>query len=455
MSDFNKSFPSIERIKQRAKKLRKELGITHSEALNKISTELGFPNWQALQRELGKAGEKSAVYKVKVGLDSPQIKIIANKKLLTQLGVEFSTFEITETGLKKSIIDATQSVRAHFELEGFHVYSDQIQGPENKIVKKATLVSNEQLTNSKVSLYRPKTKQGDPRMWFRELPSFASSEDEIGIIIHNDSAYLINFNIVSIKESLEQLGSKVGEFIRQYRDARDSIANELLLKLKVLAKEPFPTQRKGDTGIGYTLETMLGIVANSSKKPDYKGIEIKSGRAAKTRTTLFAQVADWSISPCKKSAEILDKYGYARDEDFKLYCTVSTLRENPQGLSFRYEENKDDLQEWYKKSDLVAVWPGKLLRKRLREKHAETFWVEATTEIIDGLEYFQLVKVTHTKSPVTSQLLPLIQAGTITMDHLIKRSGETNRVSEKGPLFKINKRDLNQLFPLPVNYSLN
>ena len=199
---------------------------------------------------------------------------------------------------------------------------------------------------------------------------------------------------------------------------------------------------------------MLGIPANSSKLPDYKGIELKSGRGHKTRTTLFAQVADWSISPCKKSAEILNKYGYEREGDFKLYCTVTTRRENTQGLSFIYDQTTDQLQEWHNKMDFVAAWPGDLLRKRLKEKHAETFFVEAKSETINGVEQFQLLKVTHTKSPILSQLLPLIQSGVVTMDHLIKRSGKNNRVNEKGPLFKINKRDLELLFPQPITYSL-
>jgi len=204
----------------------------------------------------------------------------------------------------------------------------------------------------------------------------------------------------------------------------------------------------------YTLETRLDIPANSSKQPDYFGIELKAGRGVRTRTTLFAQVADWSKSPCKKSAEILNKYGYERNEDFKLYCTLSTQRENSQGLSFIYDQSKDELQEWHNKKDLVAVWPGDLLRNRLKEKHAETFWIEAKSKVIGGVEHFQLLNVTHTKSPIISQLLPLFLSGVITMDHLIKRSGKTNRVSEKGPLFKINKRDLDLLFPEPRIYSL-
>ncbi|WP_249268237.1 MvaI/BcnI family restriction endonuclease, partial [Vibrio harveyi] len=107
----------------------------------------------------------------------------------------------------------------------------------------------------------------------------------------------------------------------------------------------------------------------------------------------------------------------------------------------------------YNDKELVAVWPGNLLRNRLKEKHAETFWVEATSEVVDGVEYFQLKRVTHTRSPVASQLMPLIQDGVITMDHLIKRNTK-GKSGEKGPLFKIKKRDLQLLFPEPVSYEL-
>jgi len=167
---------------------------------------------------------------------------------------------------------------------------------------------------------------------------------------------------------------------------------------------------------------------------------------------LFAQVADWSISPLKSSAEILEKYGYVRGEDFKLYCTLSTQKVNSQGLSFQYDETLDLLIEKDSGNNTVAVWPGNTLRSRLLEKHNETFWIQATSKIIDGVEYFDLHSVTHTRRPLVSQLLPLIQSGVITMDHLIKRKG--NSAAEKGPLFKINKRDLLFLFPEPKHYSL-
>ena len=46
-----------------------------------------------------------------------------NKASLAAVGIEYSMFEPTITGLKKSILDATRSVRNHFESENFPVAS--------------------------------------------------------------------------------------------------------------------------------------------------------------------------------------------------------------------------------------------------------------------------------------------------------------------------------------------
>jgi len=480
MNSRKTDLPTTNRIKQRAKQLKKEKGIPHSEALAVISVEYGFDNWKSFQVEL-KIAEQARVYlpipsntfteyeDVEMNVvdydildqerdvELPELikeRVVLNKRQLTKIGAEFSIFEPTMTGLNKSILDATQPVRTHFELELFHFFWEQGQGPEHKVKKKSYLLTDDEIVESKTSFYRPKTKKGDPRMWFGGLPNFSQPGDQVAIIIKDNIAYLINLSKTVLENSLSLQKSHVRDFIESFKSGNNSVSEELLNKLKVLAKTLLPALRSGDTAIGYTLESRLGLPANSSKQPDYNGIELKSGRGVKARTTLFAQVADWSISPCKRSVEILNKYGYERNEDFKLYCTLSTRRENSQGLSFIYDQSKDELQEWYEKKDLVAVWPGKLLRDRLKEKHSETFWVEAKSEFIDGVEHFQLLSVTHTKSPIVSQFMPLVQSGVITMDHLIKRSGKTNRVSEKGPLFKINKRDLELLFPEPIIYSL-
>ena len=222
--------------------------------------------------------------------------------------------------------------------------------------------------------------------------------------------------------------------------------------LRKLAQKPIPSTTSGSTAIGMSIEAALGIPPNSSKAPDYKGIELKSARNNKNRSTLFAQVADWNLSKCKSSAEILDNYGYQREEDFRLYCTVSTKQANSQGLKFIYDEGNDVLQECHSDGQQVAAWPGNLLRGRLLEKHRETFWIQADSIDIGGKEHFILKSVVHTRSPMLSQLMPLIASGVVTMDHLIKR--KDGRVQEKGPLFKLHKDALKLLFPTPQRHSL-
>lgn len=474
------TLPTERRAKQRATTLKKEQGITHKEALLLVANQYGFSDWETFKNEIQKneiaqrqiappsldfisddsidmtAEDFDSLDQERtddIAFDKKKL-IASNKRQLARLGIDFSVFEPTMTGFKKSIIDATQPVRSHFELEEFHYYQAQLQGPDYKFKTNAYLLRDNDKIDSVGSFYRPVTKKGDPRMWFKYLPTFATPGDQIAIIIFEKNPYLLNLSLSDLEFSVSNPQSLIGQLLTNVVNSKNSVANELLAKLKELAKAPFAAGRKGDTGIGFTIEDKLGIVANSSKLPDYKGIELKSGRGVKNRTTLFAQVCDWEISPCKRSAEILNKYGYQRDNDFKLYCTISTQRENSQGLSFIYNQAQDQLEEWHNKTELVAIWPGSLLRKRLKEKHAETFWIEAKSETINGVEHFQLLNITHTKSPVLSQLMPLIESGVITMDHLIKKSGKTGRVSEKGPLFKMNKKDLELLFPKPVTYEL-
>lgn len=479
----NPSKPSmarLERYKQQAKKLKKQHKYTQAEALDQVVREDGHSSWKDYQRKakaqatlniptpqtsfsFSESGDIEITEDEHDNLkkdqqaelsDSDKLQLAANQTTLAKHGIEYSLFEPTSTGLKKFILDATQPVRTHFTLEGFHDFSSQAQGPEHKVIMEAKFVTPTGINDTKVSLYRPNTKKGDPRMWFRKLGTFSVAGNQVAIVIFNDEAYLINLTQVDLNESILN-HDPIGQFLAQYNNTHNQVSEELLAKLRKLAEKPLKAVNFGDTTIGMTIEAALGIEANSSKLPDYKGIELKSGRGNKTRTNLFAQVADWKLSNCKSSAQILDKYGYERGEDFKLYCTVSAQKTNSQGLSFDYREHSDELHEIDSNGNQVAVWTGDLLRSRLQEKHAETFWIQADSELIDGKEYFHLKSVTHTKSPLLSQLMPLIQSGVITMDHLIKRKGGPKpRVSEKGPLFKMDKRNLSMLFPAPITHLL-
>lgn len=379
-------------------------------------------------------------------------------KLLTKNQISLGLIEPTETGLKKSIMDATGSVRSFLKSESIHDYETQNQGPTNKVVVPAVIHTGYETISSQASLYRPKTKQGDPRIWFYKLTKIADPNDIIAFTYFDNSLHVFNLTQLDINSLLDSaIINPFQELIFSINDSVSAISNELLSMLRKIAQAgPVPSTVDADTSVGRTLETALGIDINSSKQPDYKGIELKSFRSSrKNRKNLFAQVPDWNLSKFKSSAEILNAFGYQREEDFKLYCTVSAITRNSQGLNLRID---DDIKQLIENSDKpevgdFVVWTLDKLHSRLKEKHKETFWVEADSVIIDNKEHFQYKLVEHTKKPIASQFDLLVEQGIITLDHLIKRNSK-GKVVEKGPLFKIKPRGIELLFPPSVNYNL-
>lgn len=379
-------------------------------------------------------------------------------KLLTKNQVSLTLIEPTETGLKKSIMDATGTVRNYLKSENIHDYELQNQGTKSKIIIPTIIHTGFKIIKSKTSLYRPSTKKGDPRIWIYGLTKVADPNDIIGITFYNDSFQVFNLTKLNIRELIySSVINPFQELISSISTTENEVAFELLAMLRKIANTgPIPSMVEADTSVGRTLETVLGIDINSSKQPDYKGIELKSFRNSRTnRKNLFAQVPDWKLSKFKSSAEILDNFGYKRNDDFKLYCTVSAITRNSQGLNLRIDNDIKQLIENSNKPEVgdFVVWTLDKLHNRLKSKHKETFWVEAESIIINEREHFQYKLVEHTKKPITSQFDLLIEQGIITLDHLIKRNSK-GRVVEKGPLFKIKPKGIELLFPPSESYNL-
>jgi hypothetical protein len=384
-------------------------------------------------------------------------------KAFTSRLVELTLIEPTATGFRKSILDVTAPVRNYLAEKGLHDYELQAQGPGSKVLLDTKLLSAKNSTPSRASLYRPKTKTGDPRIWFRGLAAYSETNDILAIIAFDKALHVVNISRVPVEEIIsEARPGPILDLVNEINRVATSVSDELLARLRQIARSRLiqsVMDTRADTAIGRTVERALGIPMNSSRKPDYKGIELKSFRvtsgSSQNRKTLFAQVPNWKLSRFKSSAEILGNFGYQRDDDFKLYCTVSTRNTNSQGLSFRFDPREDLLLECSNRAGIgdFAVWVMGDLRKRLIEKHNETFWISAESHRVDGQEHFQFQSVLHTREPIASQFDILVEQGVITMDHLIKRNAG-GRVSEKGPLFKIEGSSLGLLFPPPVTYNL-
>jgi hypothetical protein len=382
--------------------------------------------------------------------------------VLTASSASTALLELTATGLKKSIMDATAPVRRLLHTASVHDFANQPQGPDNKVMRPAMIHTEHDQFPTQASLYRPHSKEGDPRIWFYRLGQYASPGDILAVIPHGAVLHLLNLSRLDLASLRLRSGHSIAILLTAIAREAGGVADELLVKLKDIASRgPIASIVPGDasTGIGRTLEDCLGIQMNASREPDYRGIELKAyrqrRRSRQVRKNLFAQVPDWSISKLKSSAEILATFGYERDGEFRLYCQVSAATANPQGLRFRLDLADDRLIENSSNPAIgdFVVWQMETLRARLAEKHAATFWVGARSNQVGGREHFHYVEAVYTRAPVVSQFDILLGQGVITMDHLIKRK-PSGGAHEKGPLFKLEPHALALLFPPPIVYDL-
>ena len=381
---------------------------------------------------------------------------VSRLSYLTELDIPIGLLQPTRTALKKSIIDAIAPFREYLFAQGLHDFSRQPKGQDQKkLIPTRLLGLDLQFHDRLTSLYRPQTKDGDPRAWVYGLAEHAEPDDIFVFFNRDEYLYVLNLTQHDVA-AVAASNSELWDAIKSIGGGKRSTVEELLSALMVLAERGFLDAGEGfDTTVGMLLERELGIAPNSRRDPDYKGIEIKAARGARrNRHNLFAKVPDWVRSPVSSSRRLLDEFGYVREGRRQLYCTVSARAANPQGLQLLVDDERRDLWEISDRIGVprVAVWPMIGLEAALGAKHAETFWVEAESRRSGGSEQIRFVRVQHTAGPIVQQFGPLVSSGHITLDHLVR--DKNGAAAERGPFFKLGHGSLDLLFPPARTYEL-
>ena len=382
-------------------------------------------------------------------------------------GVTYGLLVPTQTGYKKAIMDATFGFRYFLKTTDIHDFAKQGQGQACKVSVPAYFVYRDKLKPTLASLYRPKTKQGDPRIWFSRLTHYCKPTDLLVVIANDGALYVFNMSDQTLVSSFETPGTFPYDILQDCANELSPIAAELLGKLRKIHAQGFIRGvSHGDTNVGMTLERLLSIPPNAAKAPDYKGIELKASRKLGQQVTdaskrksgripLFTQTPDWQRSPMQ-AADILRNFGYynADKKRRQLYCTI-TNTPNPQGL---YLDAGDEVDLWNRAQTSgfcgnVAVWALETLRERMLEKHRETFWIRASSQFTNGIEYLRYDAVRHTRSPNVGNLGNYFDAGMISVDYTLSgrpRGG----VRDHGYIFKVASDKFHHLFPLEKVYIL-
>jgi|AntAceMinimDraft_17_1070374.scaffolds.fasta_scaffold191281_1 hypothetical protein len=214
---------------------------------------------------------------------------------------------------------------------------------------------------------------------------------------------------------------------------------KLKIKLeKIKEKGWIESKRRGNTGIGYTLESLLDIKENNLKLPDFGDIELKSQRKnVSNRVTMFTfNRAVWKI----RQKDLIEKYGYIDTNKRKaLYCTSNT-KPNNQGLFLEVTENNLILN--HVDGTLIAEWKINNLIKAFKEKMPALIAVFADTRInSEEKEEFYFNEAYFLKNPDIDNFIDLLKKDIIIVDirmHLKKN----NAVRNHGTAFRIDEKFL-------------
>jgi hypothetical protein len=364
---------------------------------------------------------------------------------------EYVLIRMTPTMLKKSIIDASEPLRMLLKENLDIDYTNMEQGSENGLKEEVELLTNGEFITKEVSYYRPKTKSGDPRFWIYSLKKVLESFDLLLLTVWDDKFYAI-----PLKGDIEEFINTLSTIFKVDTDSLPEAVLEIQAKVKELFNVgPIKTLRGGDTGVGFTFETNMNIEANSSPKPDHKGVEIKCSRGTNsTLQTLFAKTPNYSELSNKRTSLVKD-YGYWDDDKkrYALYITISAKQENSKGWQLIIDS---DVEKIYvaKHGKRIVYYDYKTLRDSLSTKHKQTVFIKALSENRktknDANETFLYESAVYCENSSFINFVSLMEEGKISLDFAIHHDPETAKTRDHGFLWRISKQYIPKLFKKQV-----
>lgn len=139
------------------------------------------------------------------------------------------------------------------------------------------------------------------------------------------------------------------------------------------------THRAGNTGVGKTLEDLLGIKENNIPGPNAAMIELKLARKS---TTSMITLLTKAPLPKKANSVLLKRFGYKSKRGNKkkeLHTTVNAVEFNQlkrkQGFKIKIQKNKINLVT--PKNEIIGYWDEATLRNSFEKKLPKLLYVKA------------------------------------------------------------------------------
>jgi hypothetical protein len=190
------------------------------------------------------------------------------------------------------------------------------------------------------------------------------------------------------------------------------------------------SHRRGDTGIGKTLEDLLGIKENNISGPDFSTYELKAARRESvSMLTLFTKAP----SPKGANRSLLRAFGYQerkgrtirqREQPIvaepdvplarkELHVTVDSLKRNSVGLQLKTQEDRIHISN---EKGVDAYYSREVLREAFESKYHSLAYVLADSKKEHGNEYFWFNEVRLLTGFSFDRFSQLVESGDLKLD---------------------------------------
>ena len=223
--------------------------------------------------------------------------------------------------------------------------------------------------------------------------------------------------------------------------------NELVKRLKEIKEMGYvKTHRSGSTGIGKTLEDLLGIEENNVPGPNAAMLELKSARrGSSSMITLITKAP----LPPKANSRLLEKFGYPDPRSGRKVLHV-TLRRPPEWTTIHGKRAlKIDMNDQIKivsvDGEILGFWTKEALEKAFERKLPSLVYVKADCRGEGANEEFWFNEAWLLKGFNFSGIKELIKKGIIRIDIRIGQysNGKTH---DHGTAFRICEDKLDMCF---------
>jgi hypothetical protein len=243
---------------------------------------------------------------------------------------------------------------------------------------------------------------------------------------------------------------------------------EFLKRMKEIKEMGYVrSHRKGDTGIGKTLEDLLGITENNIAGPDFDIYELKSGRKDSiSMLTLFTK------TPMPKGAikNLLGAYGYRQRivrsqdasqkklgdyiklketmpeeipiEEKELHITVDAAKKNSLGLILRIIDDRIHVVDG---KNVEAYYEESVLKEAFEKKYSRLIYVLAASKKENGEEYLWFDEAYRLAGFSFGRFSELVKKAIIKLDLRVGHYSD-GRLHDHGTGFRVLPKYLPECF---------